>query len=77
MPIKMIYRGFFGGKQELINAMIERASRISHNSNCVCFFTAFRPLTEEETRCRSDIRDAAPDICHVFVLSEQENGCSP
>jgi N-acetylglucosaminyldiphosphoundecaprenol N-acetyl-beta-D-mannosaminyltransferase len=68
--------GFYGGKQEVIDAIRERARSEMPRLNIVYAYSPpFRPLTpEEDTRITDEINAAAPDILFMGLgCPKQEN----
>jgi N-acetylglucosaminyldiphosphoundecaprenol N-acetyl-beta-D-mannosaminyltransferase len=68
--------GFYGGKQEVIDAMQERAQKELPRLRIVYAFSPpFRPLTEEEdTAVTAEINRARPDILFMGLgCPKQEN----
>lgn len=68
--------GFYGGKQEVIDAMISRANRELPDLKIVYAFSPpFRPLTDkEDAAIIEDIKKAAPDILFMGLgCPKQEN----
>jgi N-acetylglucosaminyldiphosphoundecaprenol N-acetyl-beta-D-mannosaminyltransferase len=68
--------GFYGGRQEVLDAIRERAKRELPNLRVVYAFSPpFRPLTEEEdARVTAEINRAAPDLLFMGLgCPKQEN----
>jgi N-acetylglucosaminyldiphosphoundecaprenol N-acetyl-beta-D-mannosaminyltransferase len=68
--------GFYGGKQEVIDAILERAKRELPDLRIpYAFSPPFRPLTsEEDAEITTQINDAAPDILFMGLgCPKQEN----
>lgn len=71
--------GFYGGRQEVIDAICERAAGDLPNLKIVYAFSPpFRPLTaEEDAEIVSNIREADPDILFMGLgCPKQENWMS-
>ncbi|HEX6124050.1 MAG TPA: WecB/TagA/CpsF family glycosyltransferase [Pyrinomonadaceae bacterium] len=68
--------GFYGGRQEVIDAILERVDRDHPNLRVVYAFSPpFRPLTDEEdSKVVSDINAARPDLLFMGLgCPKQEN----
>lgn len=68
--------GFYGGKQEVVDAIVERAARDFPQLKIVYAYSPpFRPLTEDEDKqITHDISAAAPDILFMGLgCPKQEN----
>ena len=68
--------GFYGGKQEVVDAIVERARRDFPRLSVVYAFSPpFRPLTaEEDDRITDEIHSADPDILFMGLgCPKQEN----
>ena len=68
--------GFYGGKQEVIDAILDRAKREFPDLKIVYAYSPpFRPLTDEEdSQIVNDINSAAPDLLFMGLgCPKQEN----